>query len=211
MKAQKYLLTGLIPLTLVLSSFSGEASNESNHSETIQKENNIQIVEKSVDVNWTAYKTTDKLPVKGVFSDTKIETQFNKGTSPEEILNDATFKIDVSNLSTGNADRDVKLKTLFFGIMEDSGNISGQLSYSNNEWSVNLTMNGVTIKVPVNTTFENNEFHLKSNIKIGEFNALTMLDNLNKACFELHKGADGISKTWEEVDVEATISFKPQA
>ena len=69
-------------------------------------------------------------------------------------------------------------------------------------------MNGVTIKVPVNVIFEDNLFHISSNIKLGEFNALSMLENLNKACFELHKGADGISKTWEEVDVEATISFK---
>lgn len=208
MKAQKYLLTGLIPLSVFLSSCSGETTNESNHTETEQEEKSIQLVEKSVDVNWTAYKTTEKLPVKGVFSDIELETLFNKGATPEEILNDATFKIDVNNLSTGNADRDVKLKTLFFGLMEESGNISGQLSYSDKEWNVNLTMNGVTIKVPVNVIFEDNLFHISSNIKLGEFNALSMLENLNKACFELHKGADGISKTWEEVDVEATIPFK---
>ena len=45
-------------------------------------------------------------------------------------------------------------------------------------------------------------------ISFPEFNALEMLSSLNKACYELPKGADGISKTWEEVDVEASIAFK---
>ena len=69
-------------------------------------------------------------------------------------------------------------------------------------------MNETTVNVPVVVNFEENTFHLKSTIQLAEFNALEMLASLNKACYDLHKGADGISKTWEEVDVEGTISFK---
>ena len=208
MKAQKYLLVGLIPLTVLLSSCSGETKSDA---ETEQEEKNIQLVENSLNVEWTAYKTTEKLPVKGVFNDVKLETLLNKGENPEEILNDATFNIDVNKLTTGNAGRDMKIKTLFFGLMEESGNISGKLCYSDRKWNVNLTMNGTSIKVPVAVNFEDNIFHMKSNIALANFNALRMLESLNKACYELHKGADGISKTWEEVDIDVTISFNEKA
>ena len=208
MKAQKYLLTGLLPLTLFLNSCSGESSNEASHSDTVQEKQIIELVENSINVEWTAYKTTEKLPVKGVFNEVKLETQLNKGESPEEILNDATVSIDINNLTTGNADRDVKIKTLFFGLMKDSGNIKGKLTYSDEKWKLNVTMNETTVNVPVVVNFEENTFHLKSTIQLAEFNALEMLASLNKACYDLHKGADGISKTWEEVDVEGTISFK---
>jgi hypothetical protein len=92
--------------------------------------------------------------------------------------------------------------------MKDSTNINGKLTYSEEEWKLNITMNGTTVNVPVDVVFEENIFRLKSKIQLAEFNALEMLASLNKACYDLHKGADGISKTWEEVDVEASIAFK---
>jgi len=208
MKAKKYLLTGVLPLTLLLNSCSGEETSSTNHSDTEQEIQNLELVENSLNVEWTAYKTTDKLPVKGVFNEVKLETQLNKGESPEEILNEATVSIDINKLTTGNAGRDVKIKTLFFGLMKDSTNINGKLTYSEEEWKLNITMNGTTVNVPVDVVFEENIFRLKSKIQLAEFNALEMLASLNKACYELHKGADGISKTWEEVDVEASIAFK---
>ena len=34
------------------------------------------------------------------------------------------------------------------------------------------------------------------------WNAIDALNALNKVCFDLHKGADGVSKTWEDVAIE---------
>ena len=33
------------------------------------------------------------------------------------------------------------------------------------------------------------------------------LEALNQACLELHKGADGVSKTWSEVHIKGQVEF----
>ena len=38
-----------------------------------------------------------------------------------------------------------------------------------------------------------------------DWKATKAIATLNKACFELHKGADGISKTWNEVLVKVEV------
>jgi len=207
MKATKYLIVGLIPLTIFVSSCSENTKSEKAETESTIETESLQLNKDSVKVEWTAFKTTDKTPVKGVFRGLNIETLLDKGNSPEEILNDSKFTIDVRNLSTGNPDRDVKIRDLFFGLMAEKGTINGKLNYANKNWNVEVQMNGATINIPAKVEFEDKIFKLKTTIMLGDFNALSMLKNLNTACFELHKGADGISKTWEEVEVEAIIDF----
>ena len=38
--------------------------------------------------------------------------------------------------------------------------------------------------------------------------AQAALDALNVVCFDLHKGVDGISKTWSEVKIEISAVLK---
>lgn len=42
------------------------------------------------------------------------------------------------------------------------------------------------------------------------WNALEALAALNKVCFELHKGPDGVSKTWEEVAIEVSTYLREE-
>ena len=70
-----------------------------------------------------------------------------------------------------------------------------------------IKMNGITDKVPFEYTITNNVFSMKSTLDINKWNAKAAIASLNKVCEELHKGADGISKTWDEVTLNITSTF----
>lgn len=165
-------------------------------------------IQNTVKVEWTAYKTTDKIPVKGDFKVVVLEN-IGTGSTIDSILNQAEFSIDAFGFSTGDPSRDEKIKNSFFGLMTEPGSISGKFLIKDNQWYVKLKMNGITIeKLPASITYKNNILTLSTSIDLRDFKALNALETLNKICYDLHKGADGISKTWEVVDVLATIEFE---
>ena len=41
-----------------------------------------------------------------------------------------------------------------------------------------------------------------------DFNGSKAMESLNKVCFDLHKGPDGISKTWSEVEINVATYLK---
>ena len=76
----------------------------------------LKIITDSTKVNWTAFKTTEKIAVGGSFK--SIELKDTKtGETPEEVLEGAAFSIPVSSLYTNNPDRDSKLLKFFFGTL----------------------------------------------------------------------------------------------
>ncbi|WP_369048674.1 YceI family protein [Tenacibaculum sp. UWU-22] len=157
-------------------------------------------------INWTAYKTTEKIPVKGEFKKVTI-TAGGEGATIKEAVNGAEFSIPVSSIFTNEASRDSKLKEFFFGIMENTSLLTGKLVLENDATGyADITMNGVTHKLPFAYTISENEFKLEATMKISDWKAEKALQSLNEACKDLHKGADGVSKTWDEVAI--TISSK---
>ena len=53
-----------------------------------------------------------------------------------------------------------------------------------------------------NSTYYDEIVELKGKIHLEkQFGAIKAYNSIHNKCNELHKGADGISKTWEEVDV----------
>lgn len=170
----------------------------------------ITLDQKNINIEWTAYKTTDKVPVTGIFREIKIEN-LKSGETPEEVLNGATFSIPVSSLFSNNDDRDAKLQNLFFGVMNNTKLISGKFMHENNVSKLSITLNGVTREIPLETNYDEkagNVFNVKSTLNLQEFNAQDAIESLNKACYDLHMGVDGVSKTWDEVNVEGTFTFK---
>ena len=166
----------------------------------------ITLDQNSVNVEWTAYKTTDKVPVSGTFNKVEV-ANLQTGDTPEEVLNGATFSIPVSSLFSDNEERDTKLKKLFFGIMSNTELISGKFIHEGNESKISIKMNGVTRDVPVKTSFAANTFRMNGTIQLPDFNTQEAMESLNAACYELHMGADGVSKTWEDVAIEGTFVF----
>ncbi|KJD35034.1 hypothetical protein PW52_11775 [Tamlana sedimentorum] len=154
-------------------------------------------------VKWTAYKTTEKVGVGGEFTTVNFEEK--SGATPEEALNGLSFSIPVSSLFTNDATntRDAKIKTSFFGSMLDAELLTGTIAYTSGNCVANLTMNGVTHELPlaINITDER-RVTLTGVMNLADWNALDALAALNKVCFDLHKGADGVSKTWEDVAIQ---------
>ncbi|CAM1353169.1 YceI family protein [Tenacibaculum insulae] len=159
-------------------------------------------------INWTAYKTTEKLPVKGLFKKVNITTN-GEGNTVKEAVNNTTFSVPVSSIFTENTSRDFKIKTFFFGIMDKTELLSGNLILENDSIGYSdLTMNGVTKKLPFKYTIKGKVFNLTGNLKISNWSAEKALSSLNEACGDLHKGADGVTKTWDDVAINITSTFK---
>jgi polyisoprenoid-binding protein YceI len=162
---------------------------------------------KTTSINWTAYKTTDKVPVKGKF--TEINLNQEKASTPIEALNTVKFNIPVSSIFTKDTIRDGKLKKFFFGKMVDTKNITGSFKLKeDNTGALLLTMNGMTKEVPVTYAINNQLVTINSVLNLDTWQAQTALKALNVACKDLHSGKDGISKTWSEVKIEAATYLK---
>ncbi|MDG2194568.1 MAG: YceI family protein [Polaribacter sp.] len=159
-------------------------------------------------INWTAYKTTDKIAVKGKFKKITI-TKNGDGNSVKEALNNAEFSIPVSSIFTSDTSRDFKIRKFFFGVMDHTELLSGALVLENDSTGyATITMNATTEKLPFTYTISDKTFALNTVMNLDNWHTKNAVDSLNAACKELHKAADGISKTWSEVEIQITSVFE---
>lgn len=159
------------------------------------------------EINFTAYKTTEKVAVGGQFKKIDIISG-GEGNSVKEAINNINFSIPVSSLATKDASRDYKIKKFFFGIMDNTKLLSGNLILNDDaNGTAKITMNGETKDVPFTYTINDKTFNMQATIDINTWNASAALASLNKVCEDLHKGADGVSKTWSEVGLNITTTF----
>ncbi|MFN0729858.1 YceI family protein [Polaribacter gochangensis] len=159
-------------------------------------------------INWVAYKTTDKIAVKGEFKKVNI-TKNGNGNTAKDAINNAEFSIPVSSIFSNLDDRDYKLRKFFFGVMDNTSLVSGKLMLKDETKGVaSITMNGVTADLPFTYTLEGKVFNLNATMNLDHWNAQNAVKSLNEICKDLHKAADGISKTWSEVDINITSTFK---
>lgn len=205
------LITVLIGLLTV-----GCKKENKNQTNTITKEAQevvveptLEIISDSTKINWTAYKTTDKVAVGGTFNKLELITQNKgKGTTPKDILDNASFSIPVNSVFTNNEDRDTKLKNIFFAALENTIVISGTIEVVDNKYVATISLNNVTKKINLTSNYTNNKLTLNGTINLEDFNASSAIKAINNACLDLHKGADGISKTWPDVAIIASVVFK---
>jgi len=165
------------------------------------------IVEDSTDVRFTAYKTTDKVPVGGTFQE--IELTYTAGETPMETLNGLEFTIPVSSLFTNDPTktRDPKIIEFFFDKMAESQSIPGTFTFKDDKsCTVKLSMNGVSTELPMEYEItDDNHVNFSGVMDLKQWNALDALASLNEACKILHTGSDGVSKTWEDVAIEGSV------
>lgn len=161
----------------------------------------------SSEINFTAYKFTEKKGVGGQFRQVDI-TAGGSGNTIKEAINNAEFSIPVSSLFTKDSSRDYKIQKFFFGVMSDTKLLSGKLLIENDSIGAALIkMNGISETVPFKYTITNNTFAMNANMDITNWKALDALASLNKVCEILHTGADGVSKTWSDVALNITTKF----
>lgn len=163
---------------------------------------------KTTTINWVAYKTTDKVPVKGQFTKLNIESPI-KGKTALEALNNLKFSIPVSSLFTKDSIRDGKLKKFFFGVLDNTELISGTIHINNEtSGSVDLKMNGVSQVLPITFFTSDQMVTIDAVMDLDNWNAQNALISINEACKALHTGPDGVTKTWSEVKIEIATYLK---
>ena len=159
------------------------------------------------DIHFTAYKTSEKIPVGGQFSKIEIVSG-GTGNSVKEAINNTEFSIPVSSILTKDSSRDYKIKKFFFGVMSNTDLLSGKLLISDDSNGIaKITMNGETKDVPFTYTIVDKIFNMQATIDVNNWNASAALASLNKVCEDLHKGSDGVSVTWSEVALNITSTF----
>jgi len=167
----------------------------------------------TTEVNWTAYKTTAKTPVKGIFTSLNIEKPI-LSDSKHGAFENLEFNIPVSSFFSKNEVRDNKIKTLFFGVMKETTLISGHFSnISGNDeegiMTLNLKMNGEIVIIPMKYTITENKVNINGTISsLIDWKMEDAFKSLHKACELLHTGEDGVSKTWKDVAISATAVLK---
>lgn len=161
--------------------------------------------EEGSSLQWTAYKTSDKVPVKGTFKEVRI-TGSNKGADAAGAIDGMSFEIPVSSIFTNDTIRDGKLQKFFFAVMENSMTLKGKFSVeSEDSGNLNISMNGMSKELPFQFEVEQDTIHLNASMDLNDWGAQKALESLNEACKVLHTGPDGVSKTWDEVALNAKI------
>lgn len=202
------LLSLLVSFFLI--SCSSEKKEDKKNELVVKKEKvsySHNVSKASTDINFTAYKTTEKVPVGGKFKKIDVVSGGN-GNSVKDAINNTEFSIPISSLETNDSSRNYKIRKFFFGVMANTKLLSGKLSIKDETSGIaSITMNGETKDVPFAYTIKDNNFNMVATIDVNAWNASAALASLNKVCEELHKGADGVSKTWSEVALNITTKF----
>lgn len=198
----------IILAILVLSISISAISCKKNAPKENKTEQGFTVDSNKSEINWTAFKTTDKVPVKGKFTQLNI-TKSSTGKTYADALNGTEFSIPVSSIFSNNADRDNKLKTLFFGVMKNAEILSGTIHIVDaTSGYVDFSMNSVIEKLVFSYTTTENSIEIKSIMDTNSWQAQTAIESINNACLDLHKGADGVSKTWSDVAIDLSVYFK---
>lgn len=163
---------------------------------------------KDVKLTWTAFKTSEKLAVNGTFKQIQLggpRTLKNY----EEGIKKTHFRINTNSVDTGAPDRDIKIRDFFFGPLKQK-QISGRFKKENNQWFAEVRMNKVTHRFPVKTELNSDETRvdIKGSMDVLDWQMAPGLEGLNKVCMDLHKGPDGVSKTWSQVDIAIEIPLE---
>jgi hypothetical protein len=164
-------------------------------------------------VNFVAYKTAAKKGVGASFDSVKYTAIAPKGKNFREILVGSSVVIDTKSVNSKNKGRDEKLVKFFFGQMKGETITAKILDYKaikvdrgqpkKGTLFTEITMNGVTKKVPMNYKLKDGVLTADGVIDIFDFSGNSALASINKACFDLHKG-----KTWNDVSISFSTKIK---
>lgn len=151
---------------------------------------------------WAGYKTTDKLKVLGSFQEIKTNHSDQKFSSIDELVNGITFSINSKSSESGDPIRDANLRDYFFNYLTDNFQINGRFSEYNDAFiTANIGVLGDDRQVRFSHSIVNNVLKLRALISLDELGAYKAYNSISAKCYDLHKGPDGISKTWDEVNV----------
>ncbi len=205
---QGLFILAAITTTLTISSCGGDP--------TIEEEEKVEeeicfyhYDDQSTIFEWTGYKTSSKVGVKGSFNEMTI-TGDESSDDPIALLESLTFSMTTSSVETSDEARNKKIAETFFGTMTDTEMITGKVKKlsDNGKATISITMNGVSADIEGDYTLEDGKFEFTSSVDVSMWSAVSALEALNVVCSEKHTGDDGETKTWSEVGLSFTTQLK---
>ncbi|MFM7024306.1 MAG: YceI family protein [Flavobacteriales bacterium] len=164
----------------------------------------------ATEIGFGAFKFTEKKEVKGSFLSFDV-TGTKESDTLLNVFSAAKFTVSVASVSTGDISRDYKIKTNFFGTMDSTTLMTGWVKSVDTDSSrviVAFKINNVEKDLVLNYTVSGDELELKGSLSLLDYKAQKSVDALNKACKDLHKGTDGVSKTWSDVNIYIKTKLK---
>lgn len=171
----------------------------------------------TVKVGWTAFKTTEKLAVKGSLP--KVEVKTTSAKSFPKLLTNVKVMGAVdqeSKSDSGNPARDKTLYEKFFSLLSKHAKFQGVITdVSGNDQSgdfaLKLDLNGKSKKVPMKyTLLSDGLFQAAGEFDMNDFKMEKALASVHQACEALHTGKDGASKTWPNVGLTVSANIKKE-
>ena len=165
-------------------------------------------------VRWTAFKTSDKVAVGGQFDQVNV-TAGDKSTKITEVIETIVFNIPTASTNTADEDRDSKIVQSFFGAMNATDIILGQVKNAEGDntsgtCTFYLTLNNIEKETTLNYVVEDATIKLTGEIDLVNWSAENAVSSLNEVCGALHTGADGLTKTWSVVELAIETTLKKE-
>ncbi|MDG2164313.1 MAG: YceI family protein [Flavobacteriales bacterium] len=206
MKIQIKIIPYLLSLSFLLSCNTAQEQNikvEEKKNETVKPDTCIySFSDSTIKLFWAGYKTTDKLKVLGSFQEITTNHADQKFSSIEDLVNGITFSVNSKSSGSGDPIRDANLRDYFFYYLTDNFQINGHISEYNDDFvTANIDVLGIDRQVKFSHSVANNVLKMRALISLDELGAIKAYSSISDKCYELHKGPDGISKTWDEVNV----------
>ena len=204
-------LKTLTILILILCISCGRNNNKEVQQEKIKIElDSYKLDVANTKVIWNGYKTNDKVKVVGYFSEFSTNRENQKFNSIDELVNGLAFSIKSSSSFSGDPIRDKNLQDNFFNYLTKEFLINGTLGQPIND-SIDVTFDVFGQKRTLRFGCQyniipgsNSDYMIEISGSIdleSQFGGLKAFNAISKKCYDLHKGADGVSKTWKQVDV----------
>jgi polyisoprenoid-binding protein YceI len=158
-------------------------------------------------MEWTAFKFTNKAPVKGTFNEIEY-TGTLKSDDMMAILRSMEFSIPTNTVETQNEDRNGKILKHFFETLNTLELTGKMVSISEDgKATIQVNLNDLSKEVEGTYTINGSDFAFKANMDVAKWDGMPGIDALNKICKDLHTGEDGKSKLWSTIDLSFTTTF----
>ena len=200
----------IILFSIVLISCNSNNNKEVKQENSKISNNSYQLDIGKTKVIWNGYKTNDKVKVVGYFNEFSTDRENQEFNSIDELVNGLAFSIKSSSSLSGDPIRDKNLQDHFFSYLTKEFLINGTLGQPIND-SIDVTFDVFGQKRTLRFGCQyniipgsNSDYMIEISGSIdleSQFGGLKAFNAISKKCYDLHKGADGVSKTWKQVDV----------
>ena len=201
----------LIIILILFISCNNRKNKENKGEQIATEEPSYQLDVEKTKVIWNGYKTNDKIKVVGYFSDFTSNRENKEFNSIQELVDGLEFSIKSSSSVSGDPIRDKNLQDYFFKYLTKDFVINGTLGSPIND-SIDVAFNvfgqikqirlGFSYHLKPGSPYFDNVVEIKGPINLeSQFGGLKAYNTISNKCYDLHKGGDGISRTWKEVDI----------